>query len=572
MKFNFKKVLKIKNESIIFYDSNTKMSYSNVSGTVTQYTKKLDNKLRVVSTFPFDTLLKANVEVPKTIDELDVDDFVLEQAYKQLNIPSDAAYELSYFKLDVGFDADHWSYDVYAVDGQHLEKSYDDLVAKTQYIDVITCVPFLPLILYKTNKLDLISNHIFVFIGDNNGTFAFYSKGEPIYIKTLVSSVYKLRIEFNQETSLEVNSLEFEDFVSGRAEGLSEYRSSIDSMLNKISRDIEENILYIKKVYQDLEPTALYFGMSVEYDSDFITFFRDSLLIETKPYNSLAFNEVSKGNLAIADIAMYYADKYIQTANSTLPNFSYAKRPTPLSQRDCGQFVMIAGGVLAISLLYPVYNFAMKGYLDFRSSGLEKEYNEVVFPQAEEYRAREDNLKKQIENLNTQNASINNQITAIKEDMAKIYAWQSGYAQKSAVLGDIIKLSDGLRLRIIKSTLITGDDYKTNIVGPIAVELNVLAANQDVITEFIRKLNESNKYKRVETKSITRHYGKDNKDSGISSDVAKESEKIATSVASAVDNNATSIVPLSSKVDLSDPKLEGIADNQLNSEIEVIVR
>ncbi|MDE6885497.1 MAG: hypothetical protein K2P17_00420 [Helicobacteraceae bacterium] len=579
MKFNLKKRNKQKTANIVYYDSDTKVAYNSAGGSITQYTKKLDSKARISSTFSFDALLKANVEVPKTIDELDVDEFIVEQAYKQLNIPADSSYELSYFKLDVGFDADYWNYEVYTVDANQLEKTYDDLAIKTQYIDVITSVPFLPLVLYKMNKLDLISNHIFVFIGDNGGTFAFYSRGGPLYVKSLTLNVYKLRIEFNQETSLELNSVEFENFVAGNAQNLNEYRSSIDSMLNKISREIEENILYIKRVYQDLDPTALFFGMSIEYDDEFLSYLRDNLLIDTKPYNSLAFTETKKGNLAIADIAIYYADYYISFVDSKLPNFSYIKRPKPLSQRDSGQFIIIASGIFVLSLLYPAYNFGMSGFLSIRSDMLQKEYDNEIFPKAEEYRADEARLKTQIENLQNQHTSLNQQIASVRNDMKDIQNWQQGYISKSYYLEDILKVADESKVSVIKSTAVANDNHQ------LVIELNLFAKNQKEITDFIKKLSESDmNYKSVITEKVEK-IGFDEKaqtsqtkDSetatNVTNQVAQTAQNVATSVNNALsESNVTKLQPIPATIDFNDKEaLKPSVDGYLNSIVKVVVR
>ncbi|RDU65219.1 hypothetical protein [Helicobacter sp. MIT 14-3879] len=573
MKFNFKRNVKQRATNIVYYDSDTKVIYNNIGGNIVQYTKKADAKLRVSTLVSFDSLLKANIDVPKTIDELDIEDFIIEQTYKQLNIQSDSSYEISYFKIETNFDADHWSYDVYAIDSAYLEKNYDDLLAKTQYIDVITSTAFLPIVLYKKGKLDLIGNHIFVFIGNNSGIFAFYSKGEPVYIKTLNSNIHRLRIEFNQETSLELSSSEFENFIAGKVQEVSEHRQSIDTMLDKISRDIEENILYIKRVYSNLDPTVIYYGMSIEYDNDFLSFFRDTFLIETKPFNSLAFIETIKGSSAIADIAMYYADYYIANVDSKLPNFSYAKRPKPLNQRESGQFVLIVGGIFVLSLLYPVYNFAMAGFFSFRGDMLQKEYDNVVFPQAEEYRTREEQLKKQIENLQKQKTSVNEEIASVRNNMNDIHSWQIGYIQKSKVIDDILKVANNSRVSVVKSTAIANNNQQ------LIIELNLFAKTQDDITDFIKNLNEKKIYKSVVTEKVDRvNFGDEN--NAITSSLRNQNQQ-TTNIQTATtnvtqrqeDTNSTKIDSISAKIDFSEnPDLGKKVNRYLNSIVKVVIR
>ena len=578
MKFNLnfglgkKKSTKQKTANLLYYNFDSKIAFNSSGGKITQYTKPITPNLRVATLLNFDLLLKTNIEVPKDTDEGDIDDIVVDGAYKQLNIPNDASYEISYFRIETGFDADHWNYDVYAIDTQQLEKSYDDLLAKSQYIDVITASPFLPLVLYKKGKLDVIDNHIFVFIGTNSGIFAFYSKGEPIYIKTLNYNMHRLRVEFNQETSLELSSTEFDNFISGKAQEALEHKASVDSMLDKISRDIEENILYIKRVYQDLDPSVLYFGMSAEYDSEFLPILRDAFLVDVKPFNQLAFSEVEKGDNAIADIAMHYADYYISNPNSKLPNFSYAKRPKALNQRECGQFVMIAGGILVLSLVYPVYNLAMSGFFSVRSDMLQKEFDSVIFPQAEDYRARESQLKTQLESLHNTKAQVDGDISSVRGNMSDIHTWQVGYIQKAKVISDILRVASDSRVNVVRYTAIANNNQQ------LIVELNLFAKTQKDITDFIHKLNSKKIYKSVTTERIMKFV--DSKDTtpqaeqkSAAQNIAATAKSIANAAEQVADSAVSAIKPISAEYDFNiNPEVERKVGGNLNSIVKVVVR
>lgn len=567
MKLKMKKGSKRLND-IIYYDSNTRLAYMSSGNSIVPYVKKLNNKSRIVSTFAFDALMKTTIEVPKNIDEIDIDTFLSENIYKQLNMPPDANFEMYYCKVDSGFDADNWSYDVYLVDDKYLENTYGDLKEKTQFIDIVTSVPFLPLVLYKNSRLDVISNHIFIFIGDNNGTFAFYSKGELVYTKILSSNIHKLRVEFNQESSLEFNSIEFENLIAGKSPEVADYKTYIDSMLNKISRDIEENIMYVKRVYQDLDPTAIYYGMSIEYDEDFLSFFRDAFLIETKPYNSLSSTPVNKGLLAVADISMTYASYLISNVNDSIPNFSYAKRPKPLSQRDSAQFVMIASGLFALSLVYPIYNFGMMGFYSMRSDMLQSSYDNDVFPKAEQYRADEDRLKSQIESLKQQKENIGLEIGSMRDDMGVIRSWQVEYIQKSKILNDILKVAEESKVRVIKATANSSGDNRS-----LVVELNLFSKTQQDISDFIKALNYQGVYKQVITDRVIKIGFEDDRNSVNADSEEASNANNKQNLTKVQDSNATSVSPISANIDLSgNEELGGSVKGYLNSIVRVVVR
>lgn len=574
---------------IVYYDSSTRLSYIDDGNSVIPYVRKLSAKSRVVSTFAFDALMKTTIEVPKTIDEIDVDAFLTDSVYKQMNVSMDTSFQMYYCKVDAGFDADNWSYDVYLVEDSYLETTYEELKDKTQFIDIVTSIPFLPLVLYKTNKLDTISNHIFVFIGDNTGTFSFYSKGELVYTKILSSSIHKLRVEFNRESSLELNSVEFESFVAGKSTNVPDHKTYVDSMLNKISRDIEENIMYIKRVYQGLDPTAMYYGMSVEYDKEFLSYFRDVFLVETKPYNSLSSTPVNKGTLAIANISIAYANLLIADANAKVPNFSYLKRPKPLNQRDSSKFVMIASGFFILAMIYPVYNFGMVAFFSIRGNILQSSFDDDIFPKAEQYRADEVRLNSQITALKQQKDDIDNQISSIRNDMNAIRSWQVEYIRKSEVLNDILQVAEKSKVRVIKATANSSADNRS-----LVVELNLFSRSQQDISDFIKSLNDKKIYKNVITDRIIKVGFDEEKDSSDivesitsrwqtsndakSASVTKDqnNQENTSENKDVVDNNSTvsrEVSPIPANIDFgTHEELGNSVKGYLNSIVRVVVR
>lgn len=494
MKFKFNK----KTTGVAFYNIDNKVIQVNSGNSIVTYTKQVNEHSRIVSAIPFDNILKATVEVPKTIDEHDIDLFLVEAAYKQLSINLEADYKVSYLKVDTNFDADNWVYDVYLVDSRYLDRNYDDLIEKTKYIDVITSICFLPLILYKTDKLDTISNHAFVYIGDNNGIFVLYSKGTLVYAKSLTSSIHKLRVEFNQESSLELNAIEFEHLISGKSGDISIHKPYITSMLNNISGDVDEILMYVKKVYPDVDISEIYFGMSIEHSNHFIKFLKDTFLVDVKPFYSILYQKSTRGSIVLADMAISYASYLMNHPECDFPNFSHIKRPKPLTKRHSWQTVMIAGNLILLSLIYPVYNFSMMGFYFVREIILQNKYEKVVLSKADQYRADSESLRKQIDDLNKQRDDIVVDVNTLRNNMNDIYNWQIGYAQKSKILDDILKVASSSGVKVIKVTSASNNNQH------LVVELNIYAKHQKDIADFIKILNEKSVYKSVYTDRVKR--------------------------------------------------------------------
>lgn len=547
MKFKFSKRI----AGIAFYNVDNKVIQINSGSSIVTYTKQVNEHLKIVSAIPFDNILKATIEVPKTIDEHDIDIFLVEAAYKQLSINLDADYKVSYLKIDANFDADNWVYDVYLVDSRYLDRNYDDLIEKTKYIDVITSICFLPLILYKTNKLDTISNHVFIYIGDNNSIFVLYSKGTLVYAKSLTSSIHKLRVEFNQESSLELNAIEFEHLISGKSGDMSIHKPYIMSMLNNIGSDIDEVLMYVKKVYPDIDISEIYFGMSIEHNNHFLKFLKETFLIDVKSFYSILYNKSTRGSLVVADMAISYANYLMNYPECNFPNFSHVRRPKPLTKRNSWQTIMVAGNLIILSLIYPVYNFSMMGFYFVSELILKNKYEKVVLSKADKYRMDSESLRKQIEDLNKQRDNIVNEVSTLRTNMSDIYNWQVGYAQKSKILDDILKVASNSGVKVIKVTSASSNNQH------LVVELNVYAKNQKDIADFIKILNERRAYKSVSTDRVER----------IIDDVEKKGSNMpfivsAMSAIGSKDNNINS----ESAENTEFSNTESQSDNQENSE------
>ena len=308
--------------------------------------------------------------------------------------------------------------------------------------------------------------------------------------------------------------------------------------------------------------------MSIEYDEDFLSFFRDAFLIETKPYNSLSSTPVNKGLLAVADISMTYASYLISNVNDSIPNFSYAKRPKPLSQRDSAQFVMIASGLFALSLVYPIYNFGMMGFYSMRSDMLQSSYDNDVFPKAEQYRADEDRLKSQIESLKQQKENIGLEIGSMRDDMGVIRSWQVEYIQKSKILNDILKVAEESKVRVIKATANSSGDNRS-----LVVELNLFSKTQQDISDFIKALNYQGVYKQVITDRVIKIGFEDDRNSVNADSEEASNANNKQNLTKVQDSNATSVSPISANIDLSgNEELGGSVKGYLNSIVRVVVR
>ena len=276
---------------------------------------------------------------------------------------------------------------------------------------------------------------------------------------------------------------------------------------------------------------------------------------------------------------MTYASYLMSNTNADIPNFSHAKRPKPLSQRDSSQFITIIVGLFILSLIYPIYNFAMMNFYSVRSNMLQSSYDNEIFPKAEQYRADENRLKAQIEELKKQKDEIGVEISNMRNDMGTIRSWQVEYIQKSKILNDILQVAKNSNVRVIKATANSSGDNRS-----LVVELNLFSRTQQDISDFIKELNDKGVYKNVITDRVIKIglEEKSNANNNVA-DAARAIANVATGVKQVVgnviatqDNNSTvpkEIDPIPASIDLSGNKeLDSFVKGYLNSIVRVVVR
>ena len=208
---------------------------------------------------------------------------------------------------------------------------------------------------------------------------------------------------------------------------------------------------------------------------------------------------------------------------------------------------------------------------------LQSDYDNVVFPKAEEYRSKEASMKANIENLQKTQAGLNQTISSLRGDMSDIHTWQVGYIQKSTVVDDILKVAKNSKVSIVKYTAIANNNQQ------LIVELNLFAKTQQDISDFIRNLNSQKTYKSVTTEKVEK-FGVEittttpNNAPNTAVNVARNVATTAKTAANTASNAAAKatgneIDAMSAEFDFgANPELESRVGGYLNSIVKVVVR
>lgn len=171
----------------------------------------------------------------------------------------------------------------------------------------------------------------------------------------------------------------------------------------------------------------------------------------------------------------------------------------------------------------------------------------------------------------------------LRTNMSDIYNWQIGYAQKSKILDDILRVAGDSGVRVIKVTSASNNNQQ------LIVELNIYAKHQKDIADFIKILNERRIYKSVYTDKVKRIIGDEKQDMQssatdgalISASTAVQPEEQDTSdndmdssdTNKKADKKNAVINPISAQVDFKDnEELGRSVTGYLNSIIRVVVR
>lgn len=419
----------------------------------------------------FKTSTKSSDDEIKTLAEIKIfDEYGLDPA---------SEYKITIVKKELKFEK-AFLVEVFFVDTEKLKIRLDDIIVKYKNIDYLA-IPFLAYnILYSKNKIDSLSNDLFLYFGFNEAYLTIYRDGKYIAHKAL-SSFEDLAANFNSTHSNKIDSSKLRSIFLNKGFKKDNYDETEQEIytfiLNKmisIYEKVNSILLYNRNIYglESIDKVFINYGSDIAGLKDFL----ESINFEYTIHNTPDMGEdtpITKLNTILAA----YIEDQLSSKNNEF-NLTVYKRTPPFYRQPLG--ILLIGSILS-SLIYYLY-------VDYEEENISK-LNETLGLLKTQNKSKVvivKRLKKESQNLDKRISSIKfnlkryNKIDIVLKNSLKKYNELTKTDQKIFIL--LRNITDILEKN---SLSVSSFKLEDNVVLMDVISLN---KKRDFLAQFIKDL------------------------------------------------------------------------------------
>jgi len=457
----FKKIISIDPYNNIYYEYKDKSLkplkelYYDAKNFVISYVKNRD-------------MIIASLDLGYGIDEAEIEDIIFMKAYDELGL--DPEKEYSIFHQRVSNDPNSGVYNIFIIEPEVLEQTFEATLEKTTYIDLVIPAPLLYKSLYTSNTLEASEAHCFIYFTMDDAFVTIYNDGEFIYSKSLEFSLTQIYERYCAMVGERVDEKEF--FTTLEAEGLkatdSIYQQNLMKIFNDIFLQINDIIIYAKRAYRIDIIKRLFLGSIKSPIIGLGDYGYNYLGI---PAFNLDFNFDIKNDDWYVDQFQYMMVQsgldYIQSPDKFV-NLTQNPRPPVFAKRASGQFIISTILSSLVALGWPLYYIFIAYSTDVYNLKLDSENRKLSAITAKYkkiLKEKRDTIKKYKSELKGLKATFEGKA----KTLTYIHDKKVDYNLKSKFLNQIAKdlIENGVKIEELKSDgdnftlyLVSGDDKK----------------------------------------------------------------------------------------------------------------
>ena len=438
--YNIQKVIGVKdnNRYILYADKKLIRIYRN----------KLKSTALLSSYIPIEHAIFYNFEVEKNVilsEDVDVRDFIETKVYEEAGLSETEEYIIKYKIIDKLKDEKRVLVQTVIVAKSYIEKEYNYILKKTDYIDYLSFPAFAYKSLYEEEILKKAID-LFIVVMDDKIFLTFYEGGELLYISNIASG---LNIIYRDLEALEIEGFDEEVFKKLlKQKGLDENRYNhyekpvytiIKNEFFNMGALIEEQIkevieryyindidrIFITSQYGDIQGIDILFEHILNKKSLSFEFYEEYNLdrLDVDPFLFLAMLEA------------HYAYRF----NNFDFNFSlFLRRPT-FFYRPSGMLISFTVILFILLSIYPIVMY-YKGLSYQKEVLILKGQKRIISIQKKAYENKIKKLKSELDKLYKEKTALQKEINKSTSLIQAIYDFKFNYIPKSQVLSKITYL------------------------------------------------------------------------------------------------------------------------------------
>jgi uncharacterized membrane protein YciS (DUF1049 family) len=321
----------------------------------------LDNSNFVISYVKNRDMIIASFDLGFGIDEAEVDDIIYMKAYDELGLDPEKEYLIHHRKSN---EQDSGIYNLFIIEPEILEETFESILDKTTFIDLMVPAPLLYETLYSTNTIEPSEAHCFIYFTMDDAFVTLYKDGEFLYSKSLEFSLNQIYEKYCAMIGEKIDEKKF--FETLESEGLkatdSFFQQNLMKLFGEIFLQINDIIIYTKRAYNIDVIQRLFLGSIKGPIIGLGDYGYNYLGIQT--YN-LDYNFDIKNDEWYVDQFQYMMVQsgldYIQNP-SKFVNLTIKPRPPVFSKRASGQFIISTTLASLVAIGYPLF-FLISAYM-----------------------------------------------------------------------------------------------------------------------------------------------------------------------------------------------------------------
>ena len=418
--------------------------------------------------------INSQIAISKNIPQEDILDAISSKVYDDLGLDQAVEYQVRYVESFNNLDEDNRYFHVFVVDPLTITETFQTVVEKIKYLDIIIPTPLLIKSLYTKEIIESNDVHCFIYFQENDAFLTIYGDQEFIYTKSLKYSFIEMHERFCELYGERISYEEFIEFFTtvNLRETESDYKDYFIKLFKELFSNINDILTYAKRAFNIDKFDQVYIGSQIAS----ITKLDEMLEVEL--------------NIKAADFDFDYGfesnDQYIDQLQSlmhiytTIPkseryeaNFTAYKRPPRFIQRESGKLLILLAASFTLAFAYPITYWILTYAQDLQHDLLKKEYDDLHITRT----TREATIKNRQADKSKALTLLNQEkkdYTEKKNTLIKIHKVKVDYPMKAKYIAlltkdfnkfgvrlEALSYSETEKLKQFKFNLVSTEDKKT---------------------------------------------------------------------------------------------------------------
>ncbi len=438
----------------------------------------------VISYLNTQSFINSQIEISKNIPEEDLQDAISNKAYDELALDQAIEYQIQFIETFHNLDDENRHFHIFIVDPLTISETYDTVVEKIKYIDVIIPSPLLIKSLYTKEIIDNSGVHCYIYFQENNAFITIYNKKEFVYTKSIKYSLLQMHERFCELYGEQIQYIDFINFISKESlkDTTSEYKEFIIKLYKELFANINDILTYVKRAFEIEKIDHIYIGSQIQTVTKLNEMLEVELNIKSSDFD---FDYGFESNDIYIDQlhALMHIYTTLTSDEKYTNNFTVYHRPPKFIKRESGKIIILVAASFAIAFAYPITYWVLTYAQSLQQNLLQEQYTELH------------NLKITREaTINNRAADKSKSLTLLKQEkkeytnkkntLVKIHDVKVNYPMKAKILSKLSKDLDKFNVRM--EWLSYSEDEKSK-----KFILNLVSSNDKKITQLVQYLTKT---------------------------------------------------------------------------------